>query len=107
MLACYNGGNGHVRDAMALTKKYGGDPYRWSDVSQFILKLSEPRFYQDPVVKFGYMRGTETYNYVALVRQRYMKYSGIAGASYSPSSGASGMDPVPHPASRPHRFSLD
>lgn len=107
MLACYNGGNGHVRDAMALTRKYGGDPYRWSDVSQFILKLSEPRFYQDPVVKYGYMRGTETYNYVALVRQRYMKYSGIAGGAFSPTSGASGMDPVPHPASRPHRFSLD
>ncbi len=107
MLACYNGGNGHVRDAMALTRKYGGNPYRWADVSQFILKLSEPRFYQDPVVKYGYMRGTETFNYVSLVRQRYMKYCGFAGGSYSPSSGASGMDPVPHPASRPHRFTLD
>ena len=99
MLACYNGGNGHVRDAMALTKKYGGNPQRWVDVSQFILKLSEPRFYQDQVVKYGYMRGTETFNYVSLVRQRYMKYCGFAGTSYIPSQGSV--------ASRPHRFTLD
>ncbi len=81
VLASYNGGIGHVRDAMALTQKYGGNKYRWAEVSQMILRLSEPRFYQDPVVKNGYMRGTETYNYVLLVRQRYQRYSGIASPS--------------------------
>ena len=38
-LAGYNGGAFHIRDAMALAKKNGKDPYRWADVSEFVLKL--------------------------------------------------------------------
>ncbi len=76
VLASYNGGMGHVRDAMALTKKNGGDPYLWEDVAEYILLLSKPQYYRDDVVKHGYMRGTETHNYVASVRERYEEYSG-------------------------------
>ena len=111
VLASYNGGHGHVRDAMALTQKYGGNKYRWEDVSQFILRLSDAQFYRDPVVRHGYMRGTETYNYVLLVRQRYMKYSGFAspaaisnGPATMPSRG--GVSPTPQRATKPHRFRL-
>lgn len=111
VLASYNGGIGHVRDAMALTQKYGGNKYRWAEVSQMILKLSEPRFYQDPIVRNGYMRGTETYNYVLLVRQRYHRYSGIASPVSSASSSyeytqpqRGGMSATPQRATHQHRW---
>ncbi len=70
-LASYNGGSGHVRDAMALARKYGGNPHSWASVGQYILKLQQPEYYQDPVVRHGFLRGTETYNYVRSIRQRY------------------------------------
>lgn len=76
VLASYNGGPGHVRDAMALAEKHGADKFVWDDVSEYILKLSNPAYYRDEVVKHGYMRGTETHNYVSSVRQRYEEYSG-------------------------------
>ncbi|MBO4659786.1 MAG: transglycosylase SLT domain-containing protein [Prevotella sp.] len=76
LMACYNGGIGHVRDAMALTEKYKGNKYSWEQVSEFILKLSQPQYYRDPVVKNGYMRGTETHDYVELVSKRYEEYTG-------------------------------
>ncbi|MBO4606515.1 MAG: transglycosylase SLT domain-containing protein [Prevotella sp.] len=87
VLASYNGGPYHVRDAMALTEKYGGDQYRWEEVSEYILHLSEAKYYRDPVVKAGYMRGTETHDYVSSVRERYEKYAGIA-----PGQGSFGVN---------------
>lgn len=73
-LAAYNGGYHHVRDAMALTKKYGGIWQRWSDVRHYILALSQPQYYRDPVVKNGYMRGSETANYVDMIMSRWKQY---------------------------------
>lgn len=78
VLASYNGGYRHVRDAMALASKYGRNPYNWGDVSEYILKLSMPQFYNDPVVKYGYMRGMETVDYVDRIRQRWGEYRGVA-----------------------------
>ena len=77
VLASYNGGPGHVRDAMALTEKHGGDKYVWEDVSEYILLLSKPQYYRDAVVKHGYMRGTETHKYVTCVRERFEEYAGM------------------------------
>lgn len=73
-LAAYNGGYNHVRDAMALTKKYGGVWQRWSDVRRYILALSQPAYYNDPVVSYGYMRGSETANYVDMIMDRWQQY---------------------------------
>lgn len=73
-LAAYNGGYYHVRDAMSLTKKNGGVWQRWSDVRHYILALSQPQYYRDPVVKNGYMRGSETANYVDMIMQRWSQY---------------------------------
>lgn len=73
-LAAYNGGYHHVRDAMALTKKYGGVWQRWSDVRHYILALSQPQYYRDPVVKNGYMRGSETAGYVDMIMSRWAQY---------------------------------
>lgn len=80
VLAAYNGGAGHVRDAMMLARKHGHNPQRWSDVSAFILRLSEPAYYRDPEVKFGYMIGSETYNYVISIWDRWRAYGGIAAS---------------------------
>lgn len=76
VLASYNGGAGHVRDAMALARKYGHNPQRWEEVSPYILGLQEARFYRDPVVKYGYMIGSETESYVRSILERYRAYGG-------------------------------
>lgn len=73
-LAAYNGGAFHIRDAMALTKKYGGIPQRWDDVKRYVLLLSNAQYYRDPVVRYGYMRGSETANYVDMIMQRHAQY---------------------------------
>lgn len=83
VLAAYNGGYNHIRDAMALARRDGKNPCRWADVSFYVLHLSEPRYYQDPVVKHGYMRGSETHDYVLRIRQRWEQYRGVKGASFS------------------------
>ena len=77
VLASYNGGAHHIRDAMALAKRDGKNPHRWSDVQEYVLKLATPNYYSDPIVKYGYMRGSETVDYVAKIRQRHAGYQGV------------------------------
>ena len=77
VLASYNGGAHHIRDAMALAKRDGKNPHRWSDVSEYVLKLAQPKYYNDPIVKNGYMRGSETVDYVSKIRQRHVGYQGV------------------------------
>lgn len=74
VLAAYNGGYNHIRDAMALASKYGASPQHWRDVSRFVLGLQQPRYYRDPVVRHGYMIGSETANYVTSIIQRARQY---------------------------------
>ena len=63
---------------MALARKYGRNPYSWSDVREFVLRLSTPPYYNDPVVKYGYMRGHETVDYVSRIVDRWVQYRGFA-----------------------------
>lgn len=102
VLASYNGGAGHVRDAMALARKYGRNPQRWEEVAPFVLRLSTPQFYNDPVVKNGYMRGGETVDYVERIGKRWQQYSGIAPGGISGSYGSM----VPQRATKKYRFHL-
>lgn len=75
ILACYNGGIGHVTDAMALAEKYGLDPTKWDDnVERAVLMKSNPTYYNDPVVKYGYMRGRETAGYVEKIMKYYDRF---------------------------------
>lgn len=75
ILAAYNSGPAHILDAMALARKYGKNPHVWSNhVEYFLLKKSEPEFYNDPVVKYGYFRGKETVRYVQNTLDTYKKY---------------------------------
>ena len=77
VLAAYNGGLGHVRDAMALAQKYGSNANQWQSVSPYLLKLSEEKYYRDEVVKYGYMIGSETYQYVNAILARWYNYCTI------------------------------
>lgn len=78
ILASYNVGIGHVMDARKLAMKYGKDPLVWKDnVDIFILKKSMPKYYRDPVVRWGYCRGEEPYNYVINILDRYQHYLNI------------------------------
>ena len=54
VLAGYNAGPGHVRDAMALAKKYGDDPYIWDNsVEKWLLALQESKYYMDNLLHTG------------------------------------------------------
>lgn len=78
ILASYNIGYGHIQDARRLAKKHGDNPKVWIDnVELWILKKSDPDYYSDPVVKYGYARGLETYNYVREILERYDHYKNI------------------------------
>lgn len=76
VLAAYNGGLGHVRDAQALARKHGANANSWSEVSYYVRNLSQVQYYRDPVVKYGYMIGSETYSYVQSIIERWRQYGG-------------------------------
>ena len=74
-LAAYNSGIGHVMDARELTRKYDGNPFIWEDnVEKYILLLSRSEYYDDPVCKQGYLRGSETVQFVSRIWARYQRY---------------------------------
>ena len=74
ILAAYNAGVAHVYDAIALAKKYKMNSNKWNgNVEKAILMKMNPRYYRDPVVKYGYSRGRETYDYVRRIYSFYDK----------------------------------
>jgi len=78
VLAAYNAGIGHVMDARRLAMKYNHDPSVWEgNVENFLLKKSDPEFYNDPVVEHGYCRGSESLTFVDKVLDRYSHYVNI------------------------------
>lgn len=75
VLGAYNAGVGHVYDAMALAEKYGKNKYVWTDnVEKYILLKSNEEYFNDPVCKYGYFRGGETYTFVRVINQRFDNY---------------------------------
>lgn len=75
VLASYNIGLGHVMDAQRLAGKYGKNSRVWdNNVDDFLLKKSSELYFKDPVVRFGYCRGEEAYNYVSRVLTTYNHY---------------------------------
>ena len=75
VLAAYNSGLGHIQDAIALARKYGKDPLVWTDnVEKYILLKSNEEYYSDPVCRFGYFRGTETFRFVRDIYSRFKVY---------------------------------
>jgi membrane-bound lytic murein transglycosylase F len=80
ILGSYNAGQGHVSDAMRLARKYGDDPTSWDDVAYWLVQKSKRRIYQDPVVYYGYCRGTEPVAYVAYILERFRHYQQLVPA---------------------------
>lgn len=74
VLASYNVGMGHVLDARRLAEKYNADNNSWAEVDTFLLNKSRPKYYNDPVVKYGYCRGEEPYKFVSDIIDRYEHY---------------------------------
>jgi membrane-bound lytic murein transglycosylase F len=74
ILAAYNVGVGHVEDARRLATKHGDDASRWKDVAYWLVRKSERSVYNDPVVRYGFARGTEPVAYVDQILDRYEHY---------------------------------
>ena len=78
-MASYNCGYGHIRDAQRLAEKYGKDSLSWDNgVDFFVKNLSNPKYFNDPIVQHGYARGSEPYDYVRDIFERYRNYKTIA-----------------------------
>jgi len=74
-LASYNCGYAHVVDARRLTEKYGDNPKVWdNNVETYVLNLMLPEYYNDEVVRYGYVMGKEPVNYVQQILERYEQY---------------------------------
>lgn len=99
ILASYNAGLGHVQDAQRLAEKYGDDPGDWDDVAYWMLQKSKPRYYRDPVVRYGYVRGTEPVHYVSQILERYERYRDIPGEE----ADTAGADTSATPNREPER----
>ncbi len=74
VLASYNVGQGHVGDARRLAEKYGDDPDKWTVAADYLLKKTTAKYFKDPVVQFGYCRGSEPVGYVHDIMQTYENY---------------------------------
>lgn len=74
-MASYNCGYGHVKDAFKLAKKFNKDSLNWDNgVDYYVLNLSKSEFYNDDVVEYGYARGSEPYQYIEEIFERYNNY---------------------------------
>ena len=74
-LATFNAGRAHVDDARALCSVHNLNRCQWgNNVEDMIKNLSKPTYYKNSVVKNGYCRGSETYEYVIEVMERYEEY---------------------------------
>lgn len=74
VLASYNVGHGHVEDAWRLALKYGSNPPDWDSVASFLKLKSDPKYFNDSVVKSGYAKGHVAVNYVQDVLLLYDSY---------------------------------
>jgi len=78
VLASFNVGLGHVKDAQRLAEKYGKDPLIWKDnVDYYLLNKSLDKYINDPEVRWGYCRGEEPYQYVQKVLSNYQHYVNV------------------------------
>lgn len=78
ILASYNVGPGHVLDARRLARKYGKNPDRWyNNTDFFLLNKANPLYYKDNLSRNGYCNGEEPYNYVEEILERYDHYKNI------------------------------
>lgn len=76
IIAAYNSGPAHILDAIALAAKHGKNPAVWDgNVAEATLWKMRPEYYNDPVCRYGYFRGRQTYEYVNRVYSFYRQAS--------------------------------
>lgn len=71
LLAAYNVGMGHMKDARTLAERLNYNPNIWRDIKEVLPLLSNPKYYRN--LKYGYARGTEPVRYV----DRILNYRSI------------------------------
>ena len=77
-MASYNVGPGHVFDARRLAVKYGKNPDKWYENTDFFLRnKANPLYYKDNLSRNGYCNGEEPYNYVKNILELYEHYKNI------------------------------
>jgi hypothetical protein len=70
VLAAYNMGPSHVRDAQSLARHFHLDPNVWYEsMASLLLLLEEPQIYQR--LPYGYAQGSVTVGYVERVLRRF------------------------------------
>ena len=74
-------------------------------------RLQQPEYYNDPVVRNGYMRGSETVDYVNRIRLRYSQYGGVkyTGKSVSDENTIIPYSPngmIPRRATKKYRYHI-
>ncbi len=75
VLAAYNAGIAHVFDARRLAAKNNKDPNLWDgNVDYFLRNKSNPEYYLDEVVQYGYCYGEESFRFVNDILNRYNHY---------------------------------
>ena len=79
ILACYNGGIGHVTDARRLAKSNGENPNSWEVVARYLRLKADPAIYESELVRYGKFSGSSrTEAYVRGVMKRYEFYRKLA-----------------------------
>ncbi len=72
ILACYNGGIGHVSDARRLAKSNGENHNSWEVVARYLQMKADPAIYESELVHHGKFSGSrQTEAYVREVLHRY------------------------------------
>ncbi|MBN3584116.1 transporter substrate-binding domain-containing protein [Algoriphagus aestuarii] len=77
VLASYNIGHGHVEDAWRLAMKFGRNTQTWEAVADYLELKSDPKYYNDPVVKSGFAKGHLAVNYVKDVWSIFDSYKAL------------------------------
>ena len=78
MLAAYNVGLGHVLDARRLAVVNDKDPNIWFDnVDESLLLKHDRTIVRDSIIRHGYARGQETYNFVREIFERWHHYQNL------------------------------
>ena len=78
ILACYNGGIGHVSDARRLAKSNGEDHNSWEVVARYLKMKADPAVYESELVRYGKFTGSrQTEAYVREVMKRYDFYCNL------------------------------
>lgn len=73
MLAAYNMGPGHLRDAIELAKDHGYSTRRWDDsLASVVLLLEDPSVHRD--LRHGYAQARQVVRYVERVLARHRVY---------------------------------